>query len=131
MKSRDEIDQHIGVWTLIQLLESNGDSPMIPDLITDVQIQKLIRQIPEIPDLLRSILRGASGEEATTDETPEETSDEACEEGNEVVSLTRTALSSLRKIPTLEELERMTQSGRGKGTAVEGDVSSGVQRKEV
>lgn len=24
MASRDEIDQHIGVWTLIQLLESNG-----------------------------------------------------------------------------------------------------------
>jgi hypothetical protein len=99
------------------------------DVITlslDLQIHKLIRQIPEVPDLLRTILRNATGEDPPR-ETEESTGDESYEEGNEVIGLTRTALSTLQKLPPLEELEQTTHR---KGTAVEEEVPSGVQQKE-
>jgi vacuolar protein 8 len=97
MASKDEIDEHIGVWTLIQLIESNGKCyAMGADL--DPRIHRLIRRMPEIPDLLTSILGSAPLEEQQTDtEEPD---------GSEVVHLARTALVSLKKLRSLEDLER-------------------------
>jgi vacuolar protein 8 len=123
MASRDEIDQHIGVWTLIQLLESNGIPFLFQLLTIDLQIHKLLREIPEIPDMLRSILRNATGEEPNEDGPVDE---QFYEEGNEVISLTRTALFSLKKLPALGELEQMSQTGQN----VEEDVPSGDQQPD-
>jgi len=110
LASKDEIDQHIAVWTLSQLLESQGTlspSQLEIDYI-DRQIQKLIRHTPQFQDLLRNILRAASQstEEAIEDTDFEDETDEVtAEEGNEVINLARSALSSLKKLPPLEELE--------------------------
>ena len=67
-----------------------------------------IRQTSEFQDLLRNILRATSqsAEEAIEDtDFEDETEEGAAEEGNEVVNLARSALSSLKKLPSLEELE--------------------------
>lgn len=137
LASKDEIDQHIAVWTLTQLLESNGFlSPLFCDgekaNYIDRQIQKLIRQTPQFPDLLRTILRNATApDEAVEDnsEFEDESGDESFEEGNEVVNLSRSALISLKKLPTLEELEKLSFVEGGGGqtskTVVEEPVPSG------
>jgi hypothetical protein len=118
LASRDEIDQHIAVWTLTQLLESDGPTCMGKKLTIDRQIQKLIRQTPELTGLLRTILRNASSADEAI-EDPSDFEDESDEnvEGNEVVNLTRSALTSLKKLPPLEELEIHTAEGiaRDKG----------------
>jgi hypothetical protein len=82
----------------------------------DRQIQKLIRQTPEFPELLRTILRNATAPDEAVDNSDfEDESDlENVEEGNEVISLSRAALVSLKKLPTLEELERNSTKETGK-----------------
>src|ERR1700721_954595 len=77
-------------------------------LMLDRKIKKLIRQTAEFTDLLRGILRNASSPDEAVDDSDfeDESGDENFEEGNEVVNLTRSALISLKKLPTLEELER-------------------------
>jgi hypothetical protein len=123
LASKDEIDQHIAVWTLTQLLESKGYL-LINITDSDRQIQKLIRQTPEFPDLLRNILRNAaSPDEAVHDSDFEDESGDENEEGNEVINLSRTALASLKKLPPLEELE----GGESSKTSVEEQVPSGVK----
>jgi hypothetical protein len=99
----------------------------------DRQIQKLIRQTPQFPDLLKAILRNATApDEAVEDNSDfeDESGDESFEEGNEVVNLSRTALISLKKLPPLEELEKLSSvAGGGVDTAgktvVEEQVPSG------
>ncbi len=115
LASKDEIDQHIAVWTLTQLLESNGAPPSEVNLISDHEIQKLILQTPELLDLLRTILREATAPDEAIDDSDfeDESGDENVEEGNEVVSLARTALVSLKKLPTLDELEGTTSTKEG------------------
>ena len=112
LASKDEIDQHIAVWTLTQLLESNGPSPSKVNLISDQEIQKLILQTPEFLDLLRTILREATALNEAIDDSDfeDESGEENFEEGNEVVSLARTALVSLKKLPALEGLEETTST---------------------
>lgn len=112
LASKDEIDQHIAVWTLTQLLESNGPSPSKVNLISDQEIQKLILQTPEFLDLLRTILREATALNEAIDDSDfeDESGEENFEEGNEVVSLARTALVSLKKLPALEGLEGTTST---------------------
>jgi hypothetical protein len=113
LASKDDIDQHIAVWTLTQLLESNGMVCSIIDI--DRRIQKLILQTPELPDLLRTILRSSasSADEAVDDSDFEDDSgDETLEEGNEVVNLCRTALMSLKSLPPLEELQNHAEGRR-------------------
>ena len=86
---------------------------------------KLIRKTPELPELLRTILRNAASPDEAIDDSDfeDDSGGEENLEGNEVVNLCRSALISLKKLPTLEELER--RSGHeGKGTAEE-DVPSG------
>jgi hypothetical protein len=73
----------------------------------------LIRQTPEFPELLRTILRNATAsDEAVVDDDDfeDESGDENLEEGNEVVNLSKSALVMLKKLPTLEELERMEEN---------------------
>lgn len=133
LASKDEIDQHIAVWTLTQLLESNGTNNPRASSGTDFgggadrQILKLIRQTPQATDLLKTILRESTAldDSAVGDDSDfEDASDgETVEEGNEVLSLTKAALLLLKKLPSLEELEK----GSGKG--VEVIVPSGEPRQ--
>lgn len=92
----------------------------------------MIRKTPELPDLLRAILRNAvSPDEAVDDSDFEDESggEENFEEGNEVVNLCRSALISFKKLPTLEELERLTgQEGKGNG---EEDVPVGKHGEQA
>ena len=79
----------------------------------DCQILKLIRQTPQLTDLLKTILResSAANESAVGDDSDfEDESDRATieAEGNEVLSLTKAALLLLKKLPSLEELEKGT-----------------------
>lgn len=115
LESKDDIDQHIAVWTLTQLLESNGPPHLQQNLIPDIEIQKLICLTPQFPDLLRTILRDATApdEDVNDSDFEDESGDENFEEGNEVVSLARTALVSLKKLPTLEESEGTTRIKEG------------------
>lgn len=86
----------------------------------------MIRKTPELPELLRTILRNAaSPDEAIDDSDFEDDSggEENLEGGNEVVNLCRSALISLKKLPPLEELEGQ-HGHEGKGP-VEEDVPSG------
>ena len=85
------------------------------NLILDRQIQKLILQTPQFPDLLRTILREATVPDEVIDDSDfeDESGDENLEEGNEVVNLARTALVSLKKLPTLEESEGTTGTKEG------------------
>jgi hypothetical protein len=81
----------------------------------DRQILKLIRQTPQAIDLLKTILRESTApdDSAVGDDSDfEDASDgETIEEGNEVLSLTKAALLLLKKLPSLEDLEK----GSGKG----------------
>ena len=79
----------------------------------DRQILKLIRQTPQFTDLLKMILRESSAahESAVCDDSDfedESDGDTIETEGNEVVSLTKAALLLLKKLPSLEELEKGT-----------------------
>lgn len=110
LASKDEIDQHIAVWTLTQLLESNGSSNLENNCdCVDRQIQRRIRQTPIFTELLKTILREAAVSDEAIEDTDfeDESGDENLEEGNEVVNLTKSALASLKKLPTLEVLENM------------------------
>jgi hypothetical protein len=82
---------------------------------TDRQILKLIRQTPQATDLLKTILRESTApdDSAVGDDSDfEDASDgETVEEGNEVLSLTKAALLLLKKLPSLEQLEK--SSGKG------------------
>ena len=115
LASKDEIDQHIAVWTLTQLFESNGCS--IFDMIDSIdnQIQKLIRQETEFQGLLKRILRNATTtDEAVDDSDFEDESDvDNPEEANEFINLTRAALVYLKQLPKIEELEASKDSGKG------------------
>ena len=111
LASKDEIDQHIAIWTLTQLLESNGLSPKLLRswLMVDHRIQMLIRQTPEFPELVKTILRNNSSatDDAIYDSGFEDESEaENVEDGSEFINLTRAVLMSLKKLPTLEELEK-------------------------
>jgi len=94
----------------------------------DRQILKLIRQTPQLTDLLKTILRESSAakESAVGDDSDfedESDGDTIEAERNEVVSLTKAALLLLKKLPSLEELEK----GAAKAGAEELVVPAGEQ----
>jgi hypothetical protein len=91
----------------------------------------LLRQTPELGDLLRGILRNsAATEETGNDSDFEDESDEEdnIEEENEVINLSRTALASLKKLPTLEELEKSATDGKKEQ---EGDSDTVVEELSI
>jgi hypothetical protein len=99
-------------------------------LNVDRRIQRLILQTPELPDLLRTILRSVTSPNEAVDDSDfeDDSGDSALDEGNEVVNLCRTALVSLKNLPPLEDLPNNTtevrrteeRERRGEdGTAVE------------
>lgn len=88
-------------------------------------------------DLLRGILRNATvSDEASNDSDFEDESGEEgnVEEDNEVVSLSRTALASLKRLPTLEELEKSVTDGdigqEGGGDGAVEQYRSGLKGNE-
>jgi hypothetical protein len=90
--------------------------------VEDRQILILIRQTPQFTDLLKTILRESSAlDDAAVDDSSdfedESDDDKAIEEGNEVLGLTKAALLTLKKLPTLQELERSASSA-GEGVGV-------------
>ena len=89
-------------------------------LMIDKQIQNLLRQTPEIPDLLSNVIRNAQPEEAIADSEAEDEAGKG--EESEVVGLARSALVSLTRLPSLDEVHK-----EGK---IEEQTSSGLHRNE-
>jgi hypothetical protein len=89
--------------------------------ILDRNVAKLIRKTPELQDLLRTILRNASSPDEAIDDNSdfedESGGEENFEQGNEVVNLCRGALISWKKLPTLDELDKLSgqEMSSGKG----------------
>jgi len=95
----------------------------------------LIRKTPQLADLLRTILRNASSSdeaiEDNSDFEDESSAEENFEEGNEVVNLCRRALISMKKLPTLEELERPGGGGDGGGMEAAGPAGQRTSEEDV
>jgi hypothetical protein len=98
--------------------------PYASGVNADIQIHKLVRQMAEIPELLRSIVGNPTYTDS--DQELEDENNSEAEEGTEVVNLSRTALVSLKKLPPLEELEQMTDMKKGTDD-VEEEVPSSVR----
>ena len=111
-------------------------------LIIDLQVLKLIRQTPPFLDLLKTVLREATAPDEAIDDSDfeDESGEELLEEGNEVITLTKTALVLLKKLPTLEELEKIVdrksnitgiKETGGEGSKVTAAVEEHIPKEHV
>ena len=111
LASKDEIDQHIAVWTFNSTPRIKWYYPLIQlHLIPRPSNPEINSSNPTIPRLAtkQSFVKQQSPTKSVDDsDFEDESGDENLEEGNEVVNLARSALVSLKKLPTLEELEKI------------------------